>query len=207
MSRADREKWDQRYRAGAFAERTHPSALLEDWIDRLPGGRALDLACGAGRNSLFLARRGFEVTGIDVSTAGLQRARRSALDQGLEIVWRQQDLDDGLHCGETFNVVCLFRYFNRQLIRSLPSRLAPGGILLAEEHLAVDADCLQMPLAGPSNPAFLVKPGELRNLTANLEPLHQEEGIVTDPDGRQVALSRLVATNRPAGASPSVRRR
>ena len=50
MSRADRKKWNERYRAGAFAERTHPSALLEDWIDRLPLGRALDLACGAGRN-------------------------------------------------------------------------------------------------------------------------------------------------------------
>ena len=196
MSRADREKWDERYRGGAFAERPHPSALLEDWIDRLPGGRALDLACGAGRNSLFLARNGFEVTGVDISSAGLERARHSALVADLEIDWRQQDLDDGLEAQGKFDVICLFRYVNRHLIGSLPPMLAPGGMLLIEEHLVVDARSLKAPIAGPSNPAFLVKPGELRALTASLESLHQKEGIVTDPDGRHVALARLVAINR-----------
>ena len=195
MSRADRKKWDERYRAGAFAERTHPSALLEDWIDRLPRGRALDLACGAGRNTLFLARNGFEVTGIDISAAGLERARRLALDAGLEIDWREQDLDDGLQANGQFSVICVFRYLNRNLLGSLPPLLAPGGVLLVEEHLAVDAASLQTPVAGPSNPSFLIEPGELRALTANLELLDQEEGIVTDPDGRQVALARLVASN------------
>ena len=207
MSRADREKWDERYRAGAFAARPHPSALLEAWVDRLPGGRALDLACGAGRNSLFLARNGFEVTGIDISAAGLERACNSALDAGLQIDWRQQDLDEGLQAKGKFNVICLFRYLNRDLIGSLPQMLAPGGMLLIEEHLAVDAGSLKTPIAGPSNPAFLAQPGELRALTANLELLHQEEGIVTDPDGRHVALSQLVATNRRDGTSPSIRRR
>ena len=195
MSRADMEKWDERYRAGAFAERTHPSALLEAWIGRLPRGRALDLACGSGRNSLFLARNGFEVTGIDISAAGLERARRSALDAGLDIDWRKQDLEDGLRVGGKFSVICVFRYLNRNLLGSLSPLLAPGGMLLVEEHLAVDAASLQTPVAGPSNPAFLIEPGELRALTANLELLDQQEGIVTDPDGRQVALSRLVARN------------
>ena len=196
MSRADREKWDERYRGGAFAERPHPSALLEDWIDRLPGGRALDLACGAGRNSLFLARNGFEVTGVDISSAGLERARHSALVADLEIDWRQQDLDDGLEAQGKFDVICLFRYVNRHLIGSLPPMLAPGGMLLIEEHLVVDARSLKAPIAGPSNPAFLVKPGELRALTASLESLHQKEGIVTDPDGRHVALARSPSTVR-----------
>ncbi len=192
MSRADREKWDERYRAGAFAERPHPSALLEDWIERLPGGRALDLACGAGRNSLFLARNGFEVTGIDISTAGLERARNSAFDAGLQIDWRQQDLDDGPKAQGKFNVICLFRYLNRHLIRRLPDLLAPEGILLVEEHLRVDGNAQEVPLAGPSNPAFLAAPGELPALLAGMEVLLQEEGIVVDPDGRHVALARLI---------------
>ena len=192
VSRADRDKWDERYRAGAFAERPHPSALLEDWIERLPGGRALDLACGAGRNALFLARNRFEVTGIDISGAGLERARNSALDAGLQIDWRQQDLDEGLQARGKFNVICLFRYLNRDLIRRLPDFIAPNGILLVEVHLHVEGNAQEVPLAGPSNPAFLAAPGELPALLAGMEVLLQEEGIVVDPDGRHVALARLI---------------
>ena len=156
MSKADRVKWDERYRAGAFAERPHPSALLEAWISRLPHGRgrALDLACGAGRNSLFLARHGFEVTGIDVSSEGLKRAAASAAREGLDVTWMRHDLDAGLPVSGPFDVVCLFRYVNPTLIRQLPSLLATGGILMVEEHLATDEH-----VAGPSNPAFCVQPG------------------------------------------------
>ena len=189
MSKADRAKWDERYRTGAFAERPHPSALLEDWIGRLPPGRALDLACGAGRNSLFLARRGFEVTGIDVSGEGLRRAATNAQRQGLKVTWMPHDLDDGLPLSGKFDAVCLFRYLNPDLIRRLPSILAADGILMVEEHLATD-----QPVAGPANPAFCVQPGELRRLLPGLKVLQQEEGIVADPDGRQVAIARLVGS-------------
>lgn len=190
MSKADQAKWDERYRAGAFAERTHPSALLKDWVSRLPSGRALDLACGAGRNSLFLARCGFEVTGIDVSSEGLKRAAASAEREGLEVAWMRHDLDEGLTQPGPFDVVCLFRYLNADLIRQLPSLLATDGILMVEEHLATD-----QPVAGPSNPAFCVQPGELRRLLPGLDVLHQEEGIIADPDGRRVAIARLVGSS------------
>ena len=195
MSKADQVKWDERYRAGAFAERPHPSALLEAWVSRLPNscgrrrGRALDLACGAGRNSLFLARHGFAVTGIDISSEGLGRAAASAAREGLDITWLRHDLDDGLPASGPFEAVCLFRYVNPDLIRRLPGLLARNGILLVEEHLATD-----QPVAGPANPAFCVQPGELRRLLPELEVLHQEEGIIADPDGRQVAIARLVGS-------------
>lgn len=201
MSTSDREKWDERYRSGAFAERPHPSALLNDWIERLPGGRALDLACGAGRNSLFLARHGFEVTGVDISAVGLDRARSAAHREGLKIAWRQHDLDGGLDIPGRFEVVCLFRYLNRPLIRRLPELLAPDGVVLVEEHLVVDQGRTQVPIFGPGNPAFLVSPRELARLLASLTVLLSEEGIVADPDGRHVALSRLVGTNT-AGNAP-----
>ena len=195
MSKADRVKWDERYRTGAFAERPHPSVLLEAWVSRLPNGcgrssgRALDLACGAGRNSLFLARHGFEVTGIDVSSEGLKRAAASAEREGLDVTWMRHDLDEGLPVSGPFNVVCLFRYVNPALVRQLPDLLATDGILMVEEHLATD-----QPVAGPSNPAFCVQPGELRRLLPGLDVLHQEEGIIADPDGRQVAIARLVGS-------------
>ena len=217
MSKADQAKWDARYRAGAFAERTHPSALLasallassllEAWVKRLPTGgessrgsrgsrgsggsrgRALDLACGAGRNSLFLARHGFEVTGLDVSSEGLKRAAANAEREGLAVTWMRHDLDDGLALSGPFDLVCLFRYFNADVIQQLPRLLAPGGILMVEAHLATD-----QPVAGPSNPAFRAQPGELQRLLPGLDVLHQEEGIIDDPDGRPVAIARLVGS-------------
>ena len=195
MSGTDRQKWDKRYRAGAFAQRPHPSTLLNDWIERLPRGRALDLACGAGRNALFLAREGFKVTGIDISAMGLERAQANAHREGLEIDWLQRDLDEGLDLVDKFQVICLFRYLNPSLIRRLPDLLVPGGVLLVEEHLAVDQRKLEVTIVGPSNPAFLVAPGELLALLPGLTVLHREEGIVTDPDNRHVALARLVGTH------------
>jgi len=61
MSDADRERWNARYAAGEYAARTHPSPLLAAWIDRLPRGRALDVACGLGRNAIHLAAQRLNV--------------------------------------------------------------------------------------------------------------------------------------------------
>jgi len=194
MSKADRDRWDERYRAGAFAERLHPSTLLREWIGRAPLGKALDLACGAGRNALFLARNGFEVVGLDISAVGLARARASAERAGLSIDWRRQDLDEELNIDGKFQLICLFRYLNQPLIRRLPRLLAPGGMLILEVHLAVDQSKLDAPIVGPSNPAFRIKRGALAGLLPNLTTIYVEEGVLTDPDGRQVALAQLVAT-------------
>ena len=70
-----------------YAERTHASALLEQWLARLPRGRALDVACGAGRNALRLAAAGFTVDALDISAAALERAATAAVDAGLTIHW------------------------------------------------------------------------------------------------------------------------
>ena len=119
MSDSDREKWDERYREGAYTDRTYPTALLSDWLPQLsrgiPPGRALDVACGAGRNALFLAGAGFEVTAIDISEEALARARQSARERGLKINWICADLESGeagvLPDGP-FDLVVMVRYVN-----------------------------------------------------------------------------------------------
>jgi tellurite methyltransferase len=73
MSKLDRDKWNQRYAEDSY-RKTNPVTLLEDWLPKLPVGRALDVACGAGRNALFLARAGFTVDAIDISHAGFKLA-------------------------------------------------------------------------------------------------------------------------------------
>jgi SAM-dependent methyltransferase len=190
VSRAERDKWDERYRSGAYAERTHPTAMLAEWLDRSPRGRALDVACGAGRNALFLAAHGYAVDAIDVSAAGLERGRASADRLGLAIDWHCADLEerpDSLPRGP-FDLVVWVRYVNAALWPPLVERLAPGGHVLVEQHLETTAEVI-----GPSGSRFRLASHELERAAGGLRVVHYHEGLVVDPDGRTAALAQLIA--------------
>jgi tellurite methyltransferase len=195
MSETDRKKWNERYRAGAYADRTYPAVLLQDWIGRLPRGRALDVACGAGRNALFLAANGFEVDAVDISGEALSRARAVAEKSNLQVNWIEHDLDEPRQWDAGYALVLIMRYVNLPLARQLVSKLAPGGFLVCEQHLVTDADVI-----GPGGSAFRVKPGQLRKLAQGLRIHQLEETLIEDPDQRPAAVARLVASRAVAGS-------
>ena len=192
MSTAEREKWDARYRDGAYEDRTHPTTLLAEWLPRLPRGRALDVACGAGRNALYLAANGYAVTGLDVSRVALDRAEAAAAERDLAVEWLCADLDDdpehALPAGE-FDLIVWVRYVHSTLMPHLVARLAVGGALLCEQHFATGAA-----VAGPRSAEFRLPPGALRRSAQGLRVVHAYEGPVVDPDGRPVALTQLIGT-------------
>lgn len=194
MSDEDKARWDRRYASGEYGGRTHPSALLSDWAPRVLAGlggraRALDLACGTGRNARYLAELGFQVDALDISAAGLARAGAAAAEAGVEVRWIQHDLDAGLPADlGDYHLIVLVRYVNDALLRALPARLVPGGWLICEEHLQSRAEVI-----GPSNPAFRVAPGALADAAEGMVVALASEGVVADPDGRPAALARLVA--------------
>jgi SAM-dependent methyltransferase len=200
VSRDDRDKWNQRYRDGAYGNRTHPSALVADHVpDVLATQRAasadecileaLDVACGAGRNALYLAGLGYRVDAVDVSAEALARGKQAALDAGLPISWIEHDLDLGLPRGlGHYDLIVVVRYLDLSLVTSAAERLRPGGYLICEAHLDTD-----QPVIGPRDPNFRVRPGELRDAAAQLDVVEYWEGLTSDPDGRAVALARLVA--------------
>ena len=203
MSRADRDKWDDRYRSGAYETRRHPSALLADWLGRFDvtgiSPRAIDIACGAGRNALFLARHGWHVDAVDISPVALERLRATADAEDLSITCSELDLDpataalDGFR-GQPYDLAVLMRYTDTALVEVLPRAIAPGGYLIAEMHMKTDEK-----VAGPRSPRFRVATGALRQAGAALDLLHYYEGLATDPDGRTVALAQLVG-RRPASS-------
>ena len=188
MSGKDRTKWNKRYRDDAYAQGVRPSELLETWIGRIPPGRALDVACGAGRNALYLATRGFSVDAVDISREGLNRARDSTRNPGLQVNWLEHDLDDPLPLDNLYQLILVIRYVNLPLLRRLTASLAPGGYLICEQHLVTDTE-----VTGPVSPSFRVKSGDLRAAAAGLRIHHLEETLVEEPDGRTAALARLVA--------------
>jgi len=192
VSAAERDKWDARYRDGAYESRTHPTALLADWLPRIPRGRALDVACGAGRNALFLAANGFSVTALDISRVALQRASSTAAQRGLDVEWLYADLDEeltGALPAGPFDLIVWVRYVHRALMPQLIARLAVGGALLCEQHLQTD-----QPVTGPTSPEFRLAPGEVRRSAQSLHIKHEYQGLAVDPDGRTVALVQLIGT-------------
>jgi len=194
MSDTDREKWDKRYASGAYAARTHPTQLLADWLPQLPKGRALDVACGAGRNALYLAEHGYAVDAIDISSVALDRARATAAERSLEINWIETDLEAGTLQGDHYDLIVMVRYTHPPLVADLIGQLADGGFLLCEEHLLTDCD-----VVGPSSAAFRTRPNELLGLSTGLRVIYYHEGLVVDPDGRTAALAQLVGCRGTAG--------
>lgn len=187
MSKQDRDKWNRRYAEDSY-QKNNPVTLVSDWLPRVPVGRALDVACGAGRNSLLLAQTGFDVDAIDISREGLDRALKSAVKQGLNINWIKHDLDEAYSFADNYSLIVVMWYVDLALIRKLCECLVPGGYLLCEEHLITDQDVI-----GPTSENFRVAPGALREAVSGLEILKYEESIEPLPEGGQVASARVVA--------------
>ena len=191
MSKQDRDKWDRRYAEDSY-RRHNPVGLLHDWLPRLPVGKALDVACGAGRNAIFLAEAGFRVDAIDISPAGLETARREAERRGVSVNWIEHDLDLPYAFDRDYDLILVLWFVRLDLLRELCAHLAPGGFLISEQHLIADGD-----LAGPENPRCRFAPGALREAAGELEILLYEESSGLDDDGEPMASARVVARRAP----------
>ena len=190
MSQLDRKKWNQRYAEDSY-RKTNPVTLLEEWLPKLPVGRALDVACGAGRNALYLARAGFTVDAIEISHEGLKLAHQQAESQGLSINWIEHDLDENYAFERNYDLIVVMWYVNLALVKQLGECLAPGGYLLCEEHLVSDQETV-----GPKNDSYRVKPGALAKAVSGLEILFYDESVEIDSEAERVASARVVAKRR-----------
>ena len=189
MSQLDRDKWDQRYAEDSY-NKNNPVTLVADWLPQIPVGRALDVACGAGRNAIFLAQAGYRVDAIDISPEGLKLARQEAERQGLGVQWIEHDLDQPYPFDTDYDLILVMWFVNLELVARLCDCLAPGGYLICEEHLVNDRDVI-----GPKNLNFRVAPGALREAVSGLEVMQYEESVEDIPEGGQVASARVVAKN------------
>src|SRR5260370_3315373 len=150
--------WDDRYRNGEHRNLA-PAPLVVQAIEKLPPGRVLDLACGAGRHALVLAERGWSVTAVDASRVAIELVRERARERRLEVDARLVDLEKHEFDiqPEAFDLICDCCYLQRDLFPAIRAGVRPGGIVIAIIHL-VDPS----PDVKPMNPEFLLHPGELR---------------------------------------------
>ena len=194
MSKLEREKWDQRYASGDYRPRTWPSPYLEAWIPRLQPGRALDVACGAGRNAMLTAEAGFQVDAVDISSVAIATAQSNADERGIDVNWIVADLDVWEPAIGRYDLITVIRYVNRRLWPLLTTALGRNGWLFVEHHFTTDQD-----VGGPTDPAFRLRPQELLQAFGMLRVIHFEEVIEIDRDGGRYALQRIAACNGDPG--------
>ena len=171
-----------------------PSEWVRRWARLVrPGGRVLDVACGAGRHSRFLAGLGLRVLGVDRDPGALAGVA------GVEL--RVADLEGGPWPlgDERFDGVVVTNYLHRPLFPRLVEALAPGGVLIYETFALGNER-----FGKPSNPDFLLRPGELLTLVEGLRVVAYEDGFATPPER---CVQRIVAVREAGPAADPKRRR
>ena len=198
----DQAAWDERYAGPELVWGAGPNCFVATELAGLGPGRALDLGTGEGRNAIWLAERGWQVTGVDFSAVGLGRAEVLARQRGVGVDWVQADLLSYAPAPGGYDLV-LIAYIQlppaelAHLVRAAAAAVAPGGTLLAVGH---DAGNLTRGWGGPQYPDVLWTP---EAVAAGLDGLtvHRAEQVerhVQTADGERVAIDTLVRAERPA---------
>jgi SAM-dependent methyltransferase len=154
-----------------------PSQFLIDNSELLPSGKALDIAMGSGRNTLYLAEQGLEVEGIDISHEDIQQALNTAQERGLKINACVADIEGADYYIEkdAYDLIICFNYLYRPLIPMIKDGLRKGGMVIYETYLVEQAD-----YGKPKNPAYLLKHNELLDMFRDLRCLRYREGMIAD---------------------------
>ncbi len=183
MAEQDRIEWDRRWTEQRDLPRLVPAWVAELDTELPRSGRGLDVAAGAGRLAVAMARRGVDVTAVDISPVGLALAREAARDEGLRLVTMVHDLEnDGLPPG-AYDLVCCFHYRQPGLFPAIREALTPFGCLLAE------VATLRSLEKQPARTArWLAEPNELLRCCDGLEIVYYREGWVGEK-----AIARVLA--------------
>jgi tellurite methyltransferase len=139
MAHKDREKWDSRYLEDMG--NSDPSLILRSFLDLAPCGKALDIACGNGRNSLFLAEKGFVVDAVDISTVATKHL--AARDPNINVIC--QDIDAWKIPQNRYELIVNVRFLDRRLFPMIQAGLKSGGVLIFESFIGGKKDeyCLK----------------------------------------------------------------
>ena len=201
-SAMDSAGWDRRYEGRELVWTAEPNRFLVAEAETLAPGRAIDLACGEGRNAVWLAERGWQAVGADFSEVGLQKARELANRRGVNVEWVAADLLEYRPDPRAFDLVLVF-YLQVPAAERLPilqaaaEAVAPGGTFLLVAH---DSTNLEHGHGGPQDPAVLYTADDvvddIDGPDCSIERAERVERPVHTPDGERIALDALVRARR-----------
>lgn len=196
------QQWDDRYSGDELVWTSTPNQFLVAEAGGLRPERAVDLACGEGRNSIWLAEQGWEVTGIDFSPVGLAKAKRFADLWGVKVTWIEADMEEWVPPQDGFDLVTMLylqlpQPARSRAISSAANAVAPGGTLVIVAH---DLEILTHGIGGPQDPDVLYQVSEVTEaaIDAGLTIGRAEQAVrVVDTDiGPREALDTVVTARR-----------
>ncbi|MDX9814152.1 MAG: methyltransferase domain-containing protein [Sulfurimonas sp.] len=178
----DKNRWNEKHKElGVDVE---PSKIIKDFLDVAKIGTALDIACGSGRNTHFLADAGFSVDAIDISDYALAKIKNSAMIGKVEA-----DLDKYNLTPNKYDLVININYLNRRLMPQIKESLKSGGVLVFESFMVAYGD-FNLPTA---NVEHLLRKNELLHTFIGLDIIYYEERVITTPKGEKIKVASLVA--------------
>ena len=200
MSTLDEQAWDKRYEGGELVWGAGPNRFLVEQVSNLKPGTALDVACGEGRNAIWLAQQGWRVVGVDFSSVGLDKARRLAQERGVAVDWRQGDLTTWIPPNPYDLVVVMYLHLPTDVRRSVFAQMAKsvavGGTMLVVGH---DLSNLTEGYGGPQDLAVLYGPDDVVADLDGILEIERAERVdrwVEGPEGEARAIDVLVRGRR-----------
>lgn len=178
----DKQKWNEKHSQKEVSESV--SHILEKYIGHAKVGLALDVACGTGRNTNFLAQKGFEVDAVDISNVALDKITNRPTINKIEA-----DLDKYNIAPNKYDLIVNVNYLNRRIVSQMKDGLKSGGVVIFETYLLAHGD-FKIPTM---NLDYLLRKNELLHSFIALEVIYYEERIDVNPNGERVKVASIVA--------------
>lgn len=178
----DKQRWNEKYTN--FPMPSNTAKIVEKYINLATKGQALDLACGTGRNTFFMATQDFHVDAVDISNIALSKIQDHENIKRIET-----DLDNYNLIKDKYDLIVNCNFLNRRLISQMKDALVKNGILIFETFIVAQGDNYHQ----PSNEDFLLKKNELLHSFINLDIIYYEEKDEINLRGEMVKIASLVA--------------
>ncbi|WP_324170606.1 class I SAM-dependent methyltransferase [Sulfurimonas sp.] len=178
----DKQRWNERYQEHPIPDNV--SKILEKYVDNVNIGQALDIACGMGRNTHFLASKGFDIDAVDISDYALSKIKKSPIITKIEA-----DLDKYNIAPNKYDLILNTNYLNRRLLSQMKDGLKQGGVVMFETFIIAHGD-FKLPTM---NLDYLLRKNELLHSFIGLDVIYYEEKIDTNLRGERVKIASIVA--------------
>ena len=180
-------QWDARYAKNSDIPQA--CQVLREFSHLLPAqGHALDLGCGMGGNAILLAKHGLATSAWDLSPVGIERLANLAAQQSLTVAGQVRDIIGNPPAANSFDVIVVSYFLERQLFPALLAALKPSGLLFYETFVREKPQGV-----GPSNPDYLLEQNELLAFCDGLViRAYREEGLIGDVDSGVRSVAMLV---------------